>query len=210
MKNFFLIAGCVRTGTTLMADWLRGEWHDAFTTKESAILRLADWYLSSARFCSRLTEFRDLLVDETRRTIERLYREVGWNGSQPILDKETLVFSDLDYTFDHLKALFGRDLTLIWMVRDPYAVVNSMRNRTWGDVRGSVLHPKDRMNYWSPRDIHNFMSPISYRLSERENLVGDVSAHQGHEGVWSLEKCCSHFQSSTLAIEHFGEFDRFS
>ena len=202
-----LITGCPRTGTTFLARWFE-EQQEAFTTRESGILHVANWWLSSARFLSRVCEFEELFVGQTRATVEAFYRRIGWDGEAPIIEKQNYSQSDIDYYYDHLERLFGDDLAIVYMLRDPLAVIRSMRRRTWGEVRGSVLHPRPLHPYWDPKDVNDFLSPLAYRLSELENCVGDEAQRDGHEGRWSIEKCCAHYAAATDVADRLARVRR--
>lgn len=206
--RMLLITGSPRTGTTFVSRWLEQQRGGAFCTKESGILHVANWWLSSARFLSRVCEFQDLFVEQTRRTVEAFYRRIGWDGEGPIIEKQNYSQSDIDYYYDHLERLFGEDLCVLYTLRDPLAVIRSMRNRTWGEVRGSVLHPRPLHPYWDPKDINNVVSPMAHRLSAIENCVGDEAQEDGHQGRWSIDKCCAHYTAATDVTERLASLGR--
>ncbi len=185
----------------MMADWLAKGLPDAFSTRESGFILAAHWTLSCLRFSSRLTDFKDLLVEHTRTMCERLYQAGGWDCRQWIVDKTNYSQSDIRTYHEHLDLLFGATLMRIYMLRHPYEVIDSMRKRTWGEGRGSILHPTRLNHYWDPSDINNFLSPVSFKLDPIENMVGDKQAIAGRQGIWSLNKCCAHFRAAMLGIE---------
>lgn len=205
MKLIFII-GSPRTGTTLMAKWLKESSKDTFCTRESGIQLVAHWCLSSIRFLSRMTDFKDMFVRQIKNMVHQFYREIGWDGKTTIVDKQPYAFSDNSYFYEHLNLIFEEKLFVIYLFRNPFDVINSMRNRTFGEVRGSVLNPNKKYTYWDSKDINNFMAPISYRFSHLENIVGDIKAERGAEGVWSLEKCCLHYKNAINVLDEITKF----
>lgn len=217
--DLLFVTGCMRSGTTMMARWIE-EAAPVFATRESAILLVNHWCLGAARFQSRVGEFKPLYVEAFDQLVHRLYRQIGWDGQAVVADKHPYALSDLPLFLEHLNLMFDRQTTansvvIVYMIRNPFDVIASMRSRTWGDVRGSVLNPSDAYRYWDEQDINNYLSPLSFRLDPLENLVGDEYADRGTHGRWSLKKCCLHWANTLRVLdvpghEHylFVDYDR--
>lgn len=137
IKNFCLITGAPRSGTTAVSEWL-GHQRAVLSFQESRIL------VSIHRFMEEIDRFQNL--DRNSRVIAKLARRLVCDyyatentliGKSLVVEKEPLepiAFPAKDYhqfianfrrVFPHSKLLF--------VIRDPIATIWSMSRRRWGE-----------------------------------------------------------------------------
>jgi len=135
-RNFCLISGAPRSGTTALCEWL-GHQSGVKVFYESRIL------VSIHRFMAEVHRFRNLEKDSA--IITNLARLLVFDyysssriliGTRLLIDKEPLepiAFPSKDYEkfIVNVKRLFPES-KLILVIRDPIATIWSMKNRTWG------------------------------------------------------------------------------
>jgi Sulfotransferase family len=135
-RDFCLVTGCPRSGTTAMIDWLRTEQRMACFA-ESRILIAGHYFMTQVnRFRSLDGSRRDVAIRSLRQLVNRYYATHALVWKRVLVDKEPLGpinLPDGDYSafIDNVGVIFPASKVLI-LVRDPLATVSSMMNRRWG------------------------------------------------------------------------------
>lgn len=165
IKNFCLITGAPRSGTTALSEWL-GHQPAVLSFQESRIL------VSIHRFIEEIDRFQNL--DRNSTLIAKLARRLVYDyystentliGKRLVVDKEPLepiAFPAKDYpqfivnfrrVFPHSKLLF--------VIRDPIATIWSMSRRRWGES----LANEEAKEFMLDEYIENWCSCVELILS---------------------------------------------
>lgn len=135
-RQFCLISGAPRSGTSAMSDWLSSQ-REVAGFKESRLLIAIHGFVEQAGRFRTLEQDRQDLVSMARRLACEYYGSRSiMLGRSLIVEKEPLepiAFPDKRYnTFlDHVRTVFP-GARFLFMIRDPVATVFSMRQREWG------------------------------------------------------------------------------
>jgi hypothetical protein len=135
-KNFCLITGAPRSGTTAVADWLARQ-RGVAGFSEHRILVAAHCFLEQIDRFHSLKRRDEMLILAARQLVYGYYaRSKILLGRGILIDKEPLepiAFPDKQYDkfLENVRALMP-EAKLLFMIRDPLATVWSMTQRTWG------------------------------------------------------------------------------
>ena len=134
--KYIMITGGERSGTTMISRWLQGH-SSVFVEDEYRVVEtmVAAWNVLERQ--RHHDDIKDISLDYFRAYLEDMYRERGWGGKIPVVDKHPMMKYNIDM-LKFLKKAFPK-MNFIYMLRDGRNVVKSMRQRTWGgSTKGST------------------------------------------------------------------------
>ena len=134
-RQFGLVVGCPRSGTTALSGWLNSN-AGLLSYNETRVLIGIHSAMKQFNRFQEPFDNREMLLPSLRDTAFRYYANFGLTGGKLLIDKEPLepvAFPERDYCdfIINMKLLFPR-LRLIYIVRHPVATIWSMRQRKWG------------------------------------------------------------------------------
>lgn len=127
-RDVCVITGCPRSGNTAMLNWL-AQSNQTVTLDEEKICKAAARFLKLTYNVKRLYENRYLIENLLRDLIYKYVSEQRFVWNKLIIYKEPLSLHDVGF-FENMERLFPR-IKIIFMVRHPVNVINSMRKRRW-------------------------------------------------------------------------------
>ena len=148
-RGVCLITGCVRSGTTAMQEWL-SQSKETAVFNESRISNAAcvflDYVYNNSALYSNRQHIKELLKTLICSYVTRV---------QPIRNKIIVFKEPLPNAYCHfligLNNIFP-DLRIIFMVRHPVNVINSMLKRKWGyslrKCNPSEISPDTAIKWW--------------------------------------------------------------
>jgi hypothetical protein len=180
-----LITGCPRSGTSAMLSWLKSHKQVA-GFYESRILISAHRFLDEVARLKELQANRHTLFKMMRNLVYSYYNRQKYLWRKVVVEKEPLepvAFPDEQYEefLENVMLLFP-EIKIIFMVREPVAVVWSMMNRKWGEsltkeipgiyaIEKCVQIWKTNVNL-----IEKFLSYQNIYVCHFEKLIADPAA----------------------------------
>jgi len=169
-REICIITGCPRSGTTAMLRWL-SESNQIAGFDEPKICKMSSRFMGDVYYYAALYPNRDVLG--------KLFKNILYKymGHQKIIWNKTLVIKEplsLRFT-ENIRKIFP-DLKIIYMVRHPVNVFNSMAKRKWG-CRLKNATPKDMsleegINMWKA-SVNQYIKNKNAKtyLCVHENLI---------------------------------------
>ena len=136
-KPIILISGTARTGSTALFEFF-SEHPDILAFNESRILFAIYQFLAKARFIDELSKNMVALQDKMRELYYDYRVVIRYNNLRNKIIVETEVFDiigmpDFEYESCIVELLRAfPNMKVIYLMRDPDRVINSMLNRKWG------------------------------------------------------------------------------
>lgn len=150
-KNFCLITGAPRSGTTAIEKWLNNQ-NKVTAFHESRVLRTTHRFIEESKRHSKLNpdgEFANL----GRTLVYKYYNKRCYLKDYDVLiDKEPLMqigFPDKDYSLflQNYRVIFPNG-KLLFMLREPLSTIWSMQQRKWGYSRRNYEPRSFSLNYY--------------------------------------------------------------
>lgn len=199
---FVFVTGCMRTGTSLLANWLGAALPGpTVALRETQVTTLGHQMMTVLELNQRQHSFgfsvapesplRNRVVESIRQALRSIYASYGVSSDHNLVDKQPYALSDAAAYYDHLYELFP-DVRVIATIRAPEPTVRSMQGRLWG--RGP----------WPKAPL---ISPVYANLTDLENLLGDLNPDgspakgpAAGKRAWSVKKSCLHYELAVTGL----------
>jgi len=172
-REVCIITGCPRSGTTAMLKWLAKSGQTAIF-HEPRICKAVSDFMDKIYRQKPLYADKDLLLHLLKRLLYGYFSHQNNIWNKIIVVKETLSLGD-DNFIENMSSLFLK-VKIIFMVRHPVSVFNSMEKRKWGvSIRNSEPWdmPLDTGIKWWKFTVNNYLKNKNNNLylCVFENLI---------------------------------------